>query len=259
MTGTRAEDPAAGVTRRYELLPLDAGQIEGFLLNRRPHLANAALSDSDYADACRDFVTRSIGPDVAEADRRRALVILSNPMDLTLAAELIATGAQPTPSRLVEQQLGQLEAWFTVTYARPFPTAEVAAHAFSQRRRDDNRIDLGQDVVDALLRFRLAVPAPVADPARGEDDAVEARFRHDRVAEVFIARHMAASGDDEALQSVIGDPRFQGVLIELASILPRQEAQALFDVISDSAMQSGDHLLALSFARRVSARSEAAE
>ena len=250
--------PAAGATRRYELLPLDAAQIEDFLLARRRHLAEVALTEAAYADACHDFIARAIGPDVTQVERRRALVTLSNPMDLTLSAELIAAGARPTPSRLVEQQLEQLEAWFTTTYGRPFPGPEVAAHAFSQRQGDDNRIDLGREVVDALLRFRLAVPAPAADSTRGEADAIEARFRHDRVAEVFIARHLAAGGDDEALQSVVGDPRFQGVLIELASILPQQEARALFDVISDSAMQSGDHLLALAFARRMSARPEPA-
>ncbi len=249
--------PQAGVTRRYELLPLDADQIEQFLLSRRPYLAQEGITDDEYARGCRALVASALDPVVDEQARRRALVTLSNPMDLTLAAELIALGAQPTPGRLVAQQLAQLEAWFTRTHDRPFPVTDVAEHAFAQRLRDDNRVDLAPEVVDALLRFRLAVQAPAADDGQEPGAAVDARFRHDRIAEFFIARHLEARGDEATLRSIAGDPRFQGVVLELAGALPRREIEALFEIVSDEALQSGNHLFALTVARSVAARREA--
>ncbi len=251
--------PRAGVTRRYELMPLDADQIEQFLISRRPRVAEDATDELDYPARCREFIADAIGPAVDHQSRRRALVTLSNPMDLTLAAELIALGASPTPGRLVEQQLAQLVAWFTRTHGRPFPVAEVAEHAFAQRLRDDNRIDLAADVVDALLRFRLAVPAPAASGGSDAGDAVDARFRHDRITEFFIARHLASRGDEETLRSIAGDPRFQGVVLELAATLPRPETEALFEIVSNDALQTGNHLFALTVARGVAARREAAD
>ena len=51
----------------------------------------------------------------------------------------------------------------------------------------------------------------------------------------------------------------QGVVLELAATLPRPDTEALFDIVSNDALQSGNHLFALTVARGVAARREAAD
>jgi hypothetical protein len=246
--------PQAGATRRFELLPLADGQIIEFLLSREALLPDRRVAGTAYRAACHAFIARTLGPEVETATRTRNRTTLSNPMDLTLAAELIAGGATPDPGQLVEQQLAELATWFEATYGRAFPKAQLEAHAFEQRLADDNRIALADEVVDALLRFRLGVPAPMTAATRGTVPGVEARFRHDRIAEVLIARHLLDPANREAFDRVLGDPRFAGAVIEVAARAPAAEACALFERVSRQAEESGDPLHALAVAQRVAAR-----
>jgi len=108
--------------------------------------------------------------------------------------------------------------------------------------------------VDALLRFRLGVPAPMTAATRGTIPGVEARFRHDRIAEVLIARHLLDPANREAFDRVLGDPRFAGAVIEVAARAPAAEARAVFERVSRHAEESGDPLHALAVAQRVAAR-----
>jgi len=96
------EPPQAGATRRFELQPLDREQIAEFLLSCRPRIEEFVLGGNAYVAACRAFLDSTLSPALGAEERRANLVVLSNPMDLTLVAELIAAGEPPTLARLVE-------------------------------------------------------------------------------------------------------------------------------------------------------------
>jgi hypothetical protein len=245
------EPPQAGATRRYELQPLDRAQISEFLLGRRLRVAGPVLEGAAYEAACAAFLDTVLAPDLDPEERRRNLVVLSNPMDLTFTAELIAAGKDPSLGRLVEQQYEEMAARFRETHGRDFPLAEVAAQAFALRRKDDNRLVVEVAALDALVRFKLVLRRESMEKA-GTD---EYHFRHDKIMEMFIAAHLLGPGRGE-IGSLVGDPRFSGVLVELAVLLPVGEAWALGKRIAEDADRTGEHWVTSAYLRRLPGRAD---
>jgi hypothetical protein len=171
-------------------------------------------------------------------------------MDLTFVAELIAAGETPTLARLVEQQYERAAAWFHERHQRPFPLTELAAQAFQLRLRDDNRLALEASQLDALVRFKLVLKRESMD----EPGTYEHVFRHDKIMEMFIAAHLVEPAGAAALDDLIGDPRFSGVLVELASLLPIGRAWKLGKRIAEDAERTGEHWVSSAYMRRVLAR-----
>ncbi|HET6469340.1 MAG TPA: hypothetical protein VFG43_13285, partial [Geminicoccaceae bacterium] len=244
------EPPQAGATRRYELQPLDREQITDFLLSRGPHLEDAVVRGSAYELACQRFLDDALEADLSEEERRQNLVVLSNPMDLTIVAELIGVGESPSLARLIEQQYERMAASFQKTHQRPFPLAEVAKQAFELRRNDDNRLRLESAALDALVRFKLVLQRESMDTP----GVYEYHFRHDKIMEMFIAAHLLTPEGGKAIDELVGDPRFSGVLVELASLLSIGGAWALGKRIAENAERTGEHWVSSAYMRRLLVR-----
>jgi hypothetical protein len=174
-------------------------------------------------------------------------------MDLTFTAELIAAGREPTLGRVVEQQYEEMAAWFRDTHSRDFPLAEVAAQAFALRCKDDNRLVVETAALDALVRFKLVLQRESMD----KPGTYEYHFRHDKIMEMFIAVHLTGVGSAE-IHGLVGDPRFAGVLVEPASLLPLAEAWALGRRIAEDAERTGEHWVTSAYLRRLPVRPLAA-
>jgi hypothetical protein len=245
------EPPQAGATRRFELQPLDREQIAEFLLSRRPRIEELALEGNAYVAACRAFLDSTLSPALGAEERRANLVVLSNPMDLTLVAELIAAGEKPTLARLVEQQYERMATWYREAHGRDFPLAETAERAFELRRRNDNRLVLEAAALDGLTRFKLVLRRQSMD----EPGKHEHHFRHDKIMEMFIAAHLLGAGRAE-IDGLVGDSRFTGVLVELANLLRVGQAWALGRRIAEDAERTGEHWVSSAYMRRLLARAD---
>jgi hypothetical protein len=93
---------------------------------------------------------------------RAAELILSNPMDLTYASELLALGQMPRPSQMVEQAFGLARERYRFTYDREFPTPTFARKAVDLRREDRNWLKADEFATEqgTLGDYRLIVPQP---------------------------------------------------------------------------------------------------
>jgi hypothetical protein len=183
-------------------------------------------------------------------ERSQTLIVLSNPMDLTFIAELIAAGAQPSLSRLVEQQYERAAHWFQSTQQRPLPLAAVAEQAFQLRLKDDNRLQAEAAVLEALVRFKLILRRENMD----KPGVYEYHFRHDKIMEMFIAAYLLTPTGRLARNECVGDPRFSGVLVELAGRLPCQYALSLGNRIAEAAERTGEHWVSSAYMRRLLTR-----
>jgi hypothetical protein len=219
-------------------------------LTRAPHLPATKDRAAEYDQSCKKFLDEALSVTVSQEERQRNLVVLSNPMDLTFVAELIAHGESPSLARLVEQQYERMAAWFEETHRRPFPLADVADKSFQLRLRDDNRLTLGAAELDALVRFRLVLKRESMD----EPGTYEHVFRHDKIMEMFIAAHLIAPTGAPVLDDLVGDPHFSGVFVELATLLPVGGAWKLGKRIAEDAERTGEHWVSSAYMRRLLAR-----
>ena len=73
--------------------------------------------------------------------------------------------------------------------------------------------------------------------------------------EMFIAAHLLGPGRNE-IASLVGDPRFSGVLVELAVLLPVGEAWALGKRIAEDADRTGEHWVTSAYLRRLPGRAD---
>jgi hypothetical protein len=107
----------------YLLEPLTREQIAAFLLSRKEVLpADARIRGEKYERACRDYLAHALAAnqpgEVLEATQR----VLSNPMDLTVVAMMLAHGEQPDLLHLREQQYRLMaEDYARVDVAQKFP------------------------------------------------------------------------------------------------------------------------------------------
>lgn len=89
----------------YQLKPLTKKQIQTFLLSRYPYLDQLdLLPESAYQKNCEAYLEKTFDSKLDKTSLRTNLLILSNPMELVLVAQLIARGENPSILDLQEQQ-----------------------------------------------------------------------------------------------------------------------------------------------------------
>ena len=243
----------------YELLPLAREDISGFLKSRpaRSILSNAVHTE-DYDRAVDRLLADALDsapPDERQRaaelilqEERAAELILSNPMDLTYASELVALGQMPRPSQMVEQAFGLARERYRATYDRDFPTLPFARKAVDLRREDRNWLKPDEFATEqgVLGDFRLIVSRSMNETADREVTVL--RFRHDKVMDVLMK---PAFEVDTALQiELIDDPRFRGVYLLFAQATDRETARRLRDLLVSRGAKTGDNGLSNEFVRR---------
>jgi ribosomal protein L17 len=240
----------------YELLPLAREDISAFLKSRpaRNDPANAVRGDN-YDRAVDRLLAEVL--DAAPADgparqteeeRRTTELVLSNPMDLTYASELIALGRMPRPSQMIEQAFALACASYRRTHDRDFPTRAFARAVVELRREDRNWLAGDEFPAEqgVLQDFRLIVPRPLDEKAGRQE--IVLRFRHDKVMDVLMKPAFEA---DPRLQiELINDPRFRGIYLLFAQIADRALARRLRDLLVSRAAQTGENGLSNEFVRR---------
>ncbi|MCZ6640400.1 MAG: HEAT repeat domain-containing protein [Gammaproteobacteria bacterium] len=237
---------------KFTVKPLADDQIEAFLTSRRAtQSTHATVTGASYDVACHKFLERTLGggTDVDVTTRR----VLSNPMDLTVVAEMLSLGETPDVFSLQEQQFDHMAAEYTRTHVgATFPLDGLSEVAIAMRMNGEPGLpkDSFDDALNCMERHRMIVARRSID---GTERAVITRyFRHDKVADFFIVH--AFTTHPERLLEQLGDARFQGVYLLLAMSLPIDEAQDLCDELLDYAAKTKDHTVSDPFFKLVKER-----
>jgi len=244
-----------------ELLPFDRTEAERFLLTR-PIGADASQNrhGEAYAQAVATFVSNALDDAPTDDDLRAAQLMLSNPFDLSFAADLLAQGTMPHATSLIdasfhlaEEGSSEQPGYRTVT-GQPFPLVRFGRHAIAMRLEDRNWLkpDEFPAETSCLLTWKLLIPRAV----RGAAGPVErAQFRHDRVWDFFIAA--AFSSDPGLWVEHLKDPRFRGAYLRIAETWEPAQATLVRDELVVKAAESGDHTTSDEFIKRLETRRRA--
>ena len=201
--GDKDGPPVPGA-RILELLPLDRVGMGSFLLSRPVGMdPKRKVNGAEYRAAVEEFLRTTLDDAPSEEERASAQLVLSNPMDLTYASELISAGLIPRPSEMVGQGFELARKHYLDVEKREFPTAQFAKHVVELRVTDRNWLDPGEFANEqpALEDYRLLVRTVIRNQEGHEES--RPRFRHDKVVDFFLK---LAFDDDPTLQVVHFDP-----------------------------------------------------
>jgi hypothetical protein len=241
----------------YNLRPLDHEDIEKFLITRPSRDApGRPITGAAYDEAVRHLISAQLDTAPTPEERDAARLILSNPMDLTYAGELLAMGEMPRPAEMIDQAFRLACARYEAYAMRQFPELAFAHKAVELRAEDRNWLyaDEFPNEQPVLQEYRLMVPRAI----HGKDgkETVGLLFRHDKVMDFFM---QIAFAHDERLQlDHMDDSKFRGVYLLFAQTADIETARRLRDLIVTRAADTLDHTLSDEFVRRLAIRDPAA-
>lgn len=238
--------------RTFVLEPLSREQIKDFLLTRADTLpADAAIKGPDYHAACQAYVDRSLKSAGTE-ETRAVLRAMSNPMDLTVIADMIARGQEPNILDLREQQYDLMAADYSrLNNGHGFPLNAFSERTFELRLADRNHFDAHEFQPELLRMFEYRMVVSRPDGATGK---TVYEFRHDKIMDYFLYQSFVISQKNRQAE-YLHDSRFRGVYLLLATNLPYQDALALREALINRAVETRDHSLSDEFIQAIRARS----
>lgn len=232
--------------KTYVLQPLHRNQIEQFLHlceHRLP--SDAKLHGTNYRKACTQFLADALSDQSASDDPLATRRILSNPMDLTIVAQMIGSGVQPDLFHLQEQQHKLMAEDYEHSWNQPFPLKQFSEFVYQMRDKDEYAMT-GESFYQALTimekeRHRMVLSRQWKD--KDGNDKQEWSFRHDKIMEFFIVQNFMSSGNEgvEKRKKHMGDPRFRGIYLLLARLLPLNDALKLRENLIQYAADTQDH------------------
>ncbi|BAZ00066.1 HEAT repeat-containing PBS lyase [Tolypothrix tenuis PCC 7101] len=215
-------------------------------------------TQSKYAQACTTYLAEAFNEQQSPEDLAAAKRILSNPMDLTLVALMLSQGQQPNLFRLQEQQYQLMSAEYQREWHQVFPLRRFSQAVYQMRLNDETIIPAEefQRELTSLEdeKYKMVISR------QWENDKGEAEkiwyFRHDKIMEFFLVQNFLGEGEavQERVNQHINDPRFRGVYLLLANLLPLDAAVELREHIIEYAANSKDHTLSDKFFQLVQLR-----
>ncbi|MBW4693704.1 MAG: HEAT repeat domain-containing protein [Lyngbya sp. HA4199-MV5] len=240
--------------KTYVMQPLQPEQIERYLLSRQPSLPKAApVQGKDYEQACRTFLNNMLGAQtpLSPEELKTARTVLSNPMELTLAAWMLADDKQPDLFNLRQQQYEQMAEQYRRTWNQDFPLKQFSEAVYQQWLLDQKALPADKFYNELLCmedeKFRMVVSRQWKD-AKGEAKK-EWYFRHDKIAEFFLVQTFLGKGADAEARLLdhIGDSRFRGVYFLLATLMDLEAAKDLREKLIQYAADTKDHTVSDTF------------
>src|SRR5579859_4246715 len=240
--------------RLLRLQPLRPEQRRTFLESREPALPpGSALRGEQFTARVHALLQEmeSTTPTLIEERlaRERAL---SNPMDLTTIAVILANGGTPDLLNLQETAYLQAAARYAAdNQGAEFPLTAFSEHVYQLRCKavgGERELIVLRDPhfaveCDALADYRLLLRGE--EPNEDGKNAPAWRFRHDKVLDFFL--YMAVTNRNtmhERIAAHVGDPRFAGVYLLLSLRAPLDLAREIRDRLADHAAETRDHSLA---------------
>ncbi|WP_204138693.1 HEAT repeat domain-containing protein [Halomicronema sp. CCY15110] len=250
--------PATATT--YKLNPLRRDKIQAFLVSREPTLsADAPIQGDAYIAACQSALEAALHPNQPAEELTAARRILSNPMDLSLVAQMIANKEPPNLFQLQQQQYKLMAADYQQLHLREFPLAAFSQQVYDMRLQDHTAIPEAEffEELQCMERHKMVTRRQGID--NEGQPTKEWNFRHDKVMEFFIVQTFLGKNNDRPQQHM-SDPRFRGVYFLLAKLMPIADALALREELIDYAADTRDHTVSDDFVQLLRSRrvSEAA-
>ncbi len=248
--------PATAKT--YVLQPLHKDQIKQFLIGQCPLLGQPSGSIAGYESRCTTFLDSALDEGQSPEDLTAARRILSNPMDVSVVAQIIASGLVPDLVQLQQQQYDLMAGDYQQAWNQAFPLRQFSDFVY-QMRLSDNYGLMGDTFFQALLvmekeRHRMVLSRQWQDMDGTAQK--EWSFRHDKIMEFFLAQPFLGSSPDaqEKRLQHLGDPRFRGAYLLLARLLPLEVALELREALIQYAADTQDHTVSDRYVRMVRSR-----
>jgi len=240
--------------KRYVMQPLVRSHIQAFLLSRKPLIPNyAPIRDEAYEQSCSRYLEQVLSDRQDSEELEAVQRILSNPMDLTVIASMLAAGKQPDLFRLQEQQYTVMaEEYQEKHLGQEFPLDSFSESVYQMRLKDEVVLPEAQFLEELLgmERHKMVVSRQSID---SEEKPVKERyFRHDKIAEFFILQTFLEQ--PERQEQHLGDPRFRGVYFMLANFLKLEDAIALRETLIQYAADTKDHTVSDTFVQLLRSR-----
>ncbi|MDB9527930.1 HEAT repeat domain-containing protein [Oscillatoria sp. CS-180] len=227
-------------SKTFVLQPLKQSQIAEFLISRQDYLPSQNKDQASYLDLCKAYLERAFDPAQLDDERLAVRSILSNPMDLTLVAQMLAHGQEPNLLGLQQQQYEIMAEDYQTAHLHRFPLAAFSEAVYQMRLNDEETIPAAQflDELRCLERYKMVLSRQSADL---EGNPTQSWFfRHDKIMEFFIVQTFLGP-DNTRPQEHMGDPRFRGVYFLLANLLPFNAAMQLRESLIRYAADNQDH------------------
>jgi len=253
MTTQPLEWTPPATAKTYVLQPLKRSQIEAFLISRT---LPESVSVSSYQQTCRAYLLQALDserpPEVLQSAQR----ILSNPMDLTLVAQMLAAGEHPDLLSLRQQQYALMAAEYQQTCMKTFPLVAFSERVYRLRLGDETALaeSVFPEELRCLGRHKMVLSRQGAD---GEGNPVAHwYFRHDKIMEFFIVQTFLGRDNPRAIDH-IDDPRFRGVYFLLVNLMPLEAAMGLREELIQYAADTKDHTVSDTVVQLLRERSQA--
>jgi HEAT repeat protein len=240
------------------LRPLSENDLEAFLLCFEEFLPEGAVvTGADYRKAVQAFV-KDIQSQRDPEVRTHDLTIVSNPIDLTLVSELLASGEVPEPSRLDEQIFEKAEKkWNSLNQNAPFPLDDFAEYCFTQRKNDSRRIEDPRfnDLAAVLEQYRILIPrTEKVKDGSGTVDRTYHVFRHERLANFFMFHAFVGPHGHDRRAELISDGRFRSIYLMIADRATLPIAEETLGMLHDRALATKDFTVYADYYKRFVAR-----
>ncbi|NET81723.1 MAG: HEAT repeat domain-containing protein [Moorea sp. SIO1F2] len=249
------QTPSCATT--YVLQPLKPKQIEKFLLSRYKIMPpDAPISGIKYKQACEKYIDTVLHQYQSEEEHRAVRRMLSNPMDLTIVAQMIAHGQKPDLLNLQQQQYQYMAQEYEQLYLRKFPLEAFAETVYQMRLQDEVAIPAEKwfEELICIERHKMVLSRLFVD--HEGNDRKEWYFRHDKIQDFFIVQTFLGEGNDLPNKH-ISDPRFRGVYFLLATLLPWNAAWRLRETLIKYAANTKDHTVSDTFVQLLLSRQAA--
>lgn len=244
--------PATINTFVLQLLKPD--QIKVFLKSRYQILKNPQIRAEEYEAACRTYLSETMNERQSEDLYDSNHIILSNPLDLTIMAQMLANGEKPDLFNLQKQQYNMMaQEYKRIHIRKEFPLSEFSELVY--KMRINNNVQIPSDdfieAVKCMERYKMVLCRKVKNTA--EKTITSYYFRHDKIMEYFIAQTFLGE-NNKRISKHLCDPLFRGVYFLLADFLPLKEAKILREQLILNAAKTKDHRISDNFIQRLHSR-----
>nr|WP_244329206.1 HEAT repeat domain-containing protein [Tolypothrix sp. PCC 7910] len=262
MTTQPLEWTPPSTAKIYKLQPLEQAQIQQFLISRQPRLPkDAKVKGSEYEQACADYLNQTLNNQPSAEELAAVNRILSNPMDLTVVALMLAQGEYPDLFHLQQQQYNLIATEYLQEWKQEFPLKKFSQAVYDMRLNDEQALpgDEFYQVLQSLEdeKYKMVV----SRQWQNEEGAAKKEwyFRHDKIMEFFLVQNFLGENEEAEKRLIdhMGDPRFRGVYFLLATLLPLDAAKELREKIIQYAADTKDHTVSDTFVQLLRPRAAA--
>ncbi|MBL8254872.1 MAG: hypothetical protein JNJ76_14865 [Candidatus Competibacter sp.] len=205
-----------------------------------------------YEQTCRHYLTATLDPQQSPETLAAMRQLLSNPMDLTLVAAMLARGETPNLFRLQQQQYRIMAKDYRQKHLHEFPLRQFAEAVYQMRLQDEDALPAGKfaEELQCMERHKMTVSRSLDE---GGKPRTEWHFRHDKIADFFVVQAFLGPDNDKP-EKHLGDARFRGVYLQLARLLPLDDARALERRLINYAADTHDHTVSDTFIQLLRSR-----